>query len=331
MRIYDETFGLRSSFPALIDSYYDESKILPERALKLIAFMNHAATQDGPSSLLVYIKSFYNERKISASQAGKLIDLMERLPSSLLSSISNWYVEKNISGKDAIILIILAVKALTPPDSENAMSLEELPFFSEKEPMNSMSAEFATRLVGLKQAKGIPIRKETIALFAQLVHCIGEMKVPNKKEWFQYFFDKFMKCVRKSNASIKSEHLQNWDHYLDSQKSGSNSDAVLPLQDLFIPKVERDAYSYWLPRTFDEIYGDRSSYDNCIDMLYEDGLLTMTTANKIIALPSEVDDDSVDPFFRFSQKLCAIRQPKTLPERFSEEVFKLILNHYQGS
>lgn len=328
MRIYDETFGLRPIFSVLIDSYYDENKISAQRALQLLAFVKYSEAIEGPSSLLDHIQSSYDEKKITATQAAKLIDLMECLPTPFLSMISEWHVDKSLPGEDAMKLIALAAIALTL-DSEE-ISLEDLSFLPVYEPEDLAEAAFKERIVELKKQKGIPLRSETIALFAQVVFCIGKMDVYNNKVWFLHFFYAFMDWVGETSSTIKSEHLDHWNDYFDSQKSDSGSDIAQPKRPSFISRNEREAYSYWIPRIYDEIYDARNNYDRCIDQLYDDEQLTMNTANKLLALPDQVEEESEGSrYFRFSQKLSAIRNPKTLPERFSAEAFNLILKHYQ--
>ena len=327
MRIYDETFGLRAIFSVLIDSYYDEIKISAQRALQLLAFVYDSEAIKGLSSLLDHIKSCYNEKKITATQAAKLIDLMECLPTPLLSTISEWHVDNSLPGEDAVKLIALTAIALHL-DSEE-MSLEDLPFLQLYEPEDLAEAAFKEQIVKLKIQKEIPLRSETIALFAQVVYCVGKMDVYNNKVWFLHFFYAFMDWIEERSSTIKSEPLDHWNDYFDSQKSGSGSDIAQPAKPSFISRIEREAYSYWIPRIYDEIYDARNNYERCIDQLYDDEQLTMNTANKILNLPEQLEGEiEGSRYFRFRQKLCEIRHPKTLPERFSEEAFNLILKHY---
>ena len=325
IRIYDETFGLRSIFSVLIDSYYDESKISAQRALQLLAFVNSSEAIKGLSSLLDQIKSCYQEKKISANQAAKLIDWMECLPPPLLSMISEWHIDNSLPGEDALKLTAIA---LTFGSEE--MSLGDLPFLQIHEPEDLAEAAFKKQIVKLERQKGIPLRPETVALFAQVVYCVGKMDVCNNKVWFLDFFYAFMDLIGERSSTIKSEHLEHWNDYFDSQKSGSGSDIAQPEKPSFISRNEREAYSYWIPRIYDEIYDARNNYERCIDQLYDDEQLTMNTANKILSLPKQLKGESEDSrYFRFRQKLSEIRHPtKTLPERFSEEAFNLILKHY---
>ena len=331
MRIYDEMFSQRSPFVALIDSYYDEGKISSERALQLIDFTKSILSQKNPGCFLHFINRCCSEEKIAISLAVHLFDLMERLPSRpLLLFLADWYAEEIISERDMIQVLALIERAFMPIFADG-MLLDDPAVLPKRDPLGSRSVEFNKRVVGLIKEKGMPLKAEIIALFTQIVQSLNTWDEDTGKNEFHHFLHVFIKCLEQKNASTQLECLENWNHYLNSKKSCSSSDLAQPVRASSISKIERDAYSYWLPRIYDEIHGTRSSYDRCIDELYDEEQLTMNTANKLLALPDQVEDESGDSFCRFSQKLCAIRHPKTLPERFSEEAFNLILSRYQGS
>ena len=252
---------------------------------------------------------------------------MKFLPTPLLSMISEWHIDKNLSVEDAFKLMVCSAMALAA-DSED-MSIEDLPFLSGNESENLAEAAFKEKFVELKKQKVIPLRKETVDLFAQVVHCISKLDVYNCKVWFLHFFYAYMDCLEQKISTMKSEHL-NRGNYFALEESNSASNVAHPVRTSFISKIERDAYSYWIPRIYDEVFDARDAYETCIDELYDTEQFTMDTANKLLALPDQVEganDDSRS--FQFSQKLLAIRHPKTLSERFSNETFNLILDHFQ--
>lgn len=177
---------------------------------------------------------------------------------------------------------------------------------------NENVAQFEWALTHLKQ-KGIPLPNEIITLFGELYRWLESAYVVEPRTAFQDFLFLFLDHLRETNQLIKHRHHEKWTISFQNPLPPPDLDPKFDPKP--VSKLILNASCYWLLRTFDELKNLRSAFAIGVDSLFDDGLLTMETANELLQISEELKDmdNKHKRFFKFNEALENMKMHNRFP------------------
>ncbi len=154
------------------------------------------------------------------------------------------------------------------------------------------------------QKRNFPFKDVEIVLFTEVFHALSKIKGFNQRVLFVDFLERFISSVKKYNAEIKSAHC---DHLKSVHRAllMNKESPTMELELKSVPKMRFDGLRYWLIRNFDETMKCRSSYAASVDKLRDEGFLTLSAANALLALEENQREWNVH---NFKQNLLSIQE-----------------------
>ncbi len=163
-------------------------------------------------------------------------------------------------------------------------------------------AEFSLSLDIQKQE--FPLNDAEIVLFTEVFHALLKMRGVNKRSLFIDFLERFILSVKGYNAEIKSSYCDHLKSVYLAQLTGKES-PTMKLEMKSVPKMRLEGIRYWLLRNFDETMKCRSSFAASIDKFRDEGFLTFSAANALLALEESPREWTVH---NFRQNLLGIQE-----------------------